>query len=530
MTSSAYLIIRSRNYGVGMPLVTRKSTYVVCLSHLFNLSVLVRCKQLSLWSVPWKTVYGDFTTVKIMLLHPLIPRILGLLVLISPTKTADPMCFQPGFCAGSFALDEPPTADDIECLLACQNHPECQWFSFFGQVRHCALLTECKDFNPEQTNVISGARDCEIPPQICGQPGKCEETALIFSNVSVSIDACGNRCQLWDDCRLYSYDPSTDACQLFTDCDNNDDSRFVTNARHCNIQDVPVLLLVNGFPAFHKVSLLDLSQKWDEDQSDISLPNEYIIGVEGASGFVYQEKPTICGGEGYGNVWQSCYQLDPESQEWVEIAAMSIQRFQAPSLSFKPTGFDQEMAWILGGIGNESQYYASTEILQEGTFSPGPDLPIPLHGGCALTLDQNEVLVIGGSSDTDLSLKSTWSYSWSEGQWTSGPELNIGRLGHACLVKDGKIIVAGGLNADLEPVDSVEILENGVWVEMANLPFPISGASLFNLNGEVILLGGVNAEGKFLDSVFHMKMDQWTELTETFDYPREFFNVFQYHI
>ena len=67
-----------------------------------------------------------------------------------------------------------------------------------------------------------------------------------------------------------------------------------------------------------------------------------------------------------------------------------------------------------------------------------------------------------------------WVYSWETEAWTATGSLQQGRLYHSCVegVEEGSVLVAGGWDAGLAPVQSVEHYDpvTGIWSYMPDLP------------------------------------------------------------
>ena len=67
-----------------------------------------------------------------------------------------------------------------------------------------------------------------------------------------------------------------------------------------------------------------------------------------------------------------------------------------------------------------------------------------------------------------------WVYSWNSEAWTPTGSLQQGRLYHSCVegAEEGSVLVAGGWDAGLAPVQSVEHYDpaTGTWSYMPDLP------------------------------------------------------------
>jgi N-acetylneuraminic acid mutarotase len=93
---------------------------------------------------------------------------------------------------------------------------------------------------------------------------------------------------------------------------------------------------------------------------------------------------------------------------------------------------------------------ASTEIYDPAhdTWTPGPDLPFPTVAPRAVTLGDGRVLVIGGLTSDGLT-SSTALFDPAIAAWTSGAPMSYARLlPDATPLADGRILVTGGFTND----------------------------------------------------------------------------------
>ena len=123
-----------------------------------------------------------------------------------------------------------------------------------------------------------------------------------------------------------------------------------------------------------------------------------------------------------------------------------------------------------GGAGALSSSAASSsELLVPGsnTWTPGPDLPMLLYYGCATPTSRYSFLVTGGAySPTSAREYSTLQYGPSSLRgWQSAntwPELQQGRMGHACSTIGRKVVIGGGMvysDGQYSTLSSVEIFD-----------------------------------------------------------------------
>jgi len=117
-------------------------------------------------------------------------------------------------------------------------------------------------------------------------------------------------------------------------------------------------------------------------------------------------------------------------------------------------------------------------------------------------------MLVGGLN----SESAAWVYSWETEAWTTTGPLQQGRLYHSCVEAAGSVLVAGGWDAGLAPVQSVEHYDpvTGIWSYMPDLPESIAApVALQLLHGE----GGPLALFFGLDRVYRQNEEgEWGAL------------------
>jgi N-acetylneuraminic acid mutarotase len=133
------------------------------------------------------------------------------------------------------------------------------------------------------------------------------------------------------------------------------------------------------------------------------------------------------------------------------------------------------------------------------TWSPAGSMSIARGDHQATTLIDGRVLVTGGNSPASgnggYDTKLAELYDPATNSWSSTGSTNTGRAGHtATRLADGKVLVAGGVNANICTNDvSTELYDpaTGTWSGSGNLPFATYGHTATLLtNGKVLLVGG----------------------------------------
>ena len=136
--------------------------------------------------------------------------------------------------------------------------------------------------------------------------------------------------------------------------------------------------------------------------------------------------------------------------------------------------------WVAGGLTDSqdatprTEYYDSTT----GTWSEGPNLPVPLHHAMMVSY-QNTVWVIGGfepQGSVIIGVASARVFRLNQAQtgWVEAPPLHHARGAGAAAVVGNKIVVVGGRNAGTPPAEVVptEIFDGTSWHDAAGIPVP----------------------------------------------------------
>lgn len=151
---------------------------------------------------------------------------------------------------------------------------------------------------------------------------------------------------------------------------------------------------------------------------------------------------------------------------------------------------------VAGGIGVDGVPLASVEIYQaDGTFASASPMFAPRTRHACVLLPSGQVLAIGGDGVGTAELYdpigNTWQTVDGMGQPRSGSM--------ATLLRDRRVLIAGGSAPDGTPLDSVEVfnLQEGTLTPLdATLTTPRDGLSAVLQNdGTVFFIGGSNADG-----------------------------------
>jgi large repetitive protein len=203
---------------------------------------------------------------------------------------------------------------------------------------------------------------------------------------------------------------------------------------------------------------------------------------------------------------------------WATNAPVNTARY-----SHTATLLNDGRVLITGGA-NGITYYASTEIYDPltGTCSAGPNMSTNRSSHTATLLPNGKVLVVGGSLPAGFV-----TYTWATAElfdpvtktWTPTGSLNFPRAGHtATLLANGKVLVAGGSFFDNNAFTSTnmpnaEIYDpaTGVW-STVNSMSTARGAHTATLlrNGKVLVAGGYSSNTLASAEVFDPATGAWT--------------------
>ena len=147
----------------------------------------------------------------------------------------------------------------------------------------------------------------------------------------------------------------------------------------------------------------------------------------------------VCGGKGQHHsmaLSMGCISLLSLSSAWMKHSDLIQPRIYASAVTM--TSGD---IFLLGGWYSDM----TSEVLLNGasTWSQGPHLLDPLDSACALSLDDNNFVTIGGGRRQSTVSKyntatETWDHTW--------PQLPEGRRGHSCARLGSILLVAGGFS------------------------------------------------------------------------------------
>ena len=227
-----------------------------------------------------------------------------------------------------------------------------------------------------------------------------------------------------------------------------------------------VLLVVGGYDSRYDDRGNDQndSQLSSLTRSCSNLQN-YPIAIYAATGAIVSGHPIICGGRSEGSITHSeCYHHSKATNSWTFLTNMSTKR--AFSASVPVNG----KLLVLGGWDGDNDLATSEYVSPDGDASqPGPDLPGPRSGHCAVKLSNGQVMLLGGAYPDEKSViifhPDTEKFDQSQ------PPLTFGRAGAGCAAfksplhdnREVVLAVGGYSQATAEVLDYTQ--PNPAWTE-----------------------------------------------------------------
>jgi N-acetylneuraminic acid mutarotase len=201
------------------------------------------------------------------------------------------------------------------------------------------------------------------------------------------------------------------------------------------------------------------------------------------------------------------------SLEWRTLAGAPSRRQYAASTEVAGR------LWTFGGIGADGSATTETAAYDRAinTWTPGPELPRPLHHAAAVNWRGDAVVIGGFVPGAELtSGQSDRVYVMRGDSWEELPPLNHARAAAAAAVVDGKIVVTGG-QADQKLVRQTEVFDGKRWTDVADIPTPREHLAAASDGRYLYAVGGRDlTAAKNLPTFqrYDPASDSWTELDD----------------
>ena len=212
------------------------------------------------------------------------------------------------------------------------------------------------------------------------------------------------------------------------------------------------------------------------------LPNGKALFAGGADAMSYYT---------YGDLF------DPVAGTWTQTPAMA----QAHAYGVSSQLANGDVLVIGGYDGGAALTTGAVDVYSAsgGTWSAGPALPGGRYALTATTLADGRVLVAGGDDGSlapGSALSSVQIYTSGSG-WVAGESMKNVRLDHAAvLLADGRVLVAGGTDANGTALKTAEVYDptTGHWTLTGPMLTPRAGFTMTVLpDGRVVAAGGYSS-------------------------------------
>jgi hypothetical protein len=229
-----------------------------------------------------------------------------------------------------------------------------------------------------------------------------------------------------------------------------------------------VLVATGPGPWSNGIEVFDLEDPTNVCSQSSLLADYPLDNVESATGGLLLNKIVlICGGRINNHAEDDCFAITENATEATVKLAQPRQR--AASVVINRTTL-----WLTGGyVGNDNAGVMtnSTEFVELNGTIPGPDLPLVVQDHCLVSLNDTNILLIGGCTGGLTKARVTFYYNIELKTWTDGPLLIIGRCLHSCALfkshlhnHTDTVIVTGG-NTEGNYGNTAEFLnlDSNVW-------------------------------------------------------------------
>ena len=180
----------------------------------------------------------------------------------------------------------------------------------------------------------------------------------------------------------------------------------------------------------------------------------------------------LLGGETNGEASADVRRLDPRTGQCTPLPPLSFPRY-AHCAGLLPDGR------VLLACGLHDGFLATAEAYDPatGVSTRLQDLPEPRCFAASCWLPDGRFALLGGNTPREGVTGSCWAYSVERNAWEALPPLNTPQgYGCAAWCVGGCLLAAGGVDAQVNPMDSVEVLDEALtaWrpLPSARLPFP----------------------------------------------------------
>jgi len=244
-------------------------------------------------------------------------------------------------------------------------------------------------------------------------------------------------------------------------------------------------------PSVEDVGPAGESKGWNEEASLGTGRREHASAADDA-GLIY----AIGGDDGTTRESASVEQYDPNTDTWTSVASLSTGRRRLAAVGDKNGD-----VYAIGGVTSSTLRSASVEEYDADTnsWTSVASLSTGRKNHAAANPDDGLVYAIGGNTDASFTSPDVERYDSDTNSWSSAPDLPTGRRGLAAAAVSFDIVIAGGVSANNDPTDVVEVINtfNDTTQTVSSLPKARTSleAGLDN-NGDIRFISGDTGSGR----------------------------------
>src|ERR1035437_4234082 len=245
--------------------------------------------------------------------------------------------------------------------------------------------------------------------------------------------------------------------------------------------------------------ILDVRTGEFESIPSMSFPRDQATATDIGDGRILVAGGWISRASGVNTPTDSAEVFDTKTRTWSPATPMSVPRALATATRLKDgrvlmAGGDR--IWQGGQYApNTQEALTSAEIYDPGTgtWQSEGNMSVPRAAALASVLPNGDVLVVGGWSDGhEYALALTDEYTPGVG-WRAGTMPSPHALCRMVALKDGRIVVIGGLNASSDASSETDIFDpaSGAWRRTGDMKQALYRPAAIALDdGRVLMVGG----------------------------------------
>jgi N-acetylneuraminic acid mutarotase len=201
-----------------------------------------------------------------------------------------------------------------------------------------------------------------------------------------------------------------------------------------------------------------------------------------------------------GNPIASVERFNPGANAWSAVAPLPAVRALAG------VAVVNGQIFVLSGEGTSGMPQESCYRYDPAANTWTMIAPITPRSGAAAAVLDGEIHLIGGAFGS--SLANTDIYTPANGAWRVGPALPEALWMPTAATFEGRIWVMGGFDAGFQRSNRVYSLgTGGVWVQETNLPLALAGAAAASDGMRLVVAGGLDASGQPVESALTRMSD-----------------------